>query len=144
MKKIEIISSVQNGNLKRNRNTILDAIRAFEGKEVVITIQRKRKARSNNQNRYYFSVIIILLCDAIKNEWGEVWSKDKAHEFLKSKFLFFERMNEDTGEIIKIPKSTTECSTIEFEDYLMQCREFMIDWFGVNVPLPNEEITLSI
>jgi len=35
MQKITIRSNVNGGNLKRNRNLIIDAIRSFEGKEVV-------------------------------------------------------------------------------------------------------------
>jgi len=47
--KIEITTSILNGLFKRNRTTVLNAIKSFEGKEVVITIDRLKKKRSNNQ-----------------------------------------------------------------------------------------------
>lgn len=143
MKSINIISQVSNGNLTRNRTRIKDAIATFEGKDVSITIKKKRKTRSNSQNQYYWGVVLELTIDAIKKEWGEIWDKDNAHEFLKSRFLYYEKYNENTGEIIKTPKSTTECSTVEYEEYLSQCRQFLKEWFNTDIPLPNEEITLN-
>jgi hypothetical protein len=142
MNKITVISNVENGNLTRNRSLIRDIINSFEGKIIEITFQKKRSTRSTPQNAYYFGVIIVLFCEAVRAEWGEIWSKEKAHEFLKSQFLFFEKHNEDTGEIVRTPKSTTECTKTEFEEYLTSCRNFMSEWFNVDAPLPNEQISL--
>lgn len=142
MNKISIISKIENGSPKRNRSIISDAFASFEGKEIKITIERKRKVRSNPQNAYYYGVVVELLKQAIRKEWGEIWNSEKCHELLKNRFLYFEKINEDTGEIIKLPKSTTECTTSEFEDYMTECREFLLEWFGVTVPLPNEQISL--
>jgi hypothetical protein len=50
--KHKIISSVENGNLKRNREQVKQAIAEFEGKNIVITIEKLKKSRSNNQNAY--------------------------------------------------------------------------------------------
>ena len=60
------------------------------------------------------------------------------------RFLFSERINEDTGEILKIPKSTTENTTSDQEDYHTEIRQFMLEYFNVNCPLPNEQIYLEI
>ena len=40
--KYEIRTNVINGNLKRNRNLILNALETFEGSEIVITIQKAK------------------------------------------------------------------------------------------------------
>lgn len=143
MKKIQIISTVENGNLKRNRKLIRDAICGFEGKTITLTIARKFKERTSPENRYYFGVVVSILQNCINEEWGEVWSKEKCHELLKSKFLFTEKYNEDTGEIIQLPKSTTECTTVEFEEFLEECRRFIKEWFNTDVPLPNEELEID-
>lgn len=132
-----------NGNLQRNRAKILQAIKSFDGKEIEIIIKRKRKSRSNPQNAYYFGVIIPITQRAINDEWGEIWSIQKTHEFLKNMFLFEERTNHDTSEIIKIPKSTTENSTLEQEMYHTQIRNFLLEWFNVDIPLPNEHINFD-
>lgn len=143
MKKIQVTSSVQGGALRRNRTTIKDAIKSFEGKDITITIQLKRKTRSNPQNAYLWGVVVPMMKYLIKEEWGDVYSKEDVHEILKSKFLFYEKVNEETGEVIRLPKSTTECSTVEMEEYLSSCRSFIKEWFGAIVPLPNEQITIE-
>jgi len=143
MNKISIFSKVVNGNLQRNKAKILQAIKSFDGKEIEIIIKRKRKSRSNPQNAYYFGVIIPITQRAINDEWGEIWSIQKTHEFLKNMFLYEERTNHDTSEIIKIPKSTTENSTLEQEMYHTQIRNFLLEWFNVDIPLPNEHINFD-
>lgn len=121
----------------------MDVIKSFEGVDVEVTIKKKRKTRSNMQNAYMWSVLIPLTVDAIKNEWGEVWSNEKAHEFYKQMFLFTEKINEETGEVVRIPKSTTENTTTEQEEYHTQIRQFLKEWFNVDAPLPGEEISLN-
>jgi hypothetical protein len=142
MSKFSVITNVAGGLLQRNRKVILDVIKSFEGKELEIIFQSKKKTRSNPQNAYYWGVLIPLLCDAVRTEWGEYWDSDKAHKTLSQRFLFTEKYNEDTGEIMQIPKGSSECSTAEFEQYTEQCRRFLLEWFNVNAPLPNEQITL--
>ena len=143
MKSIAVMSTVSSGKLVRNKGMIANAVKHFEGKEVEIVIKEKKKYRSSPQNAYYFGVIIPLTVNAIYSEWGEVWSKDKAHEFFKSRFLFEERVNEQTAEIIQIPKSTTDNTTLEQEEYHLKCVEFLREWFNVEVPLPNDKIRID-
>tara|TARA_R110000744_G_scaffold229253_1_gene347258 strand:- start:1242 stop:1673 length:432 start_codon:yes stop_codon:yes gene_type:complete len=143
VKSIAIMSRVSNGKLVRNKGLITNAVKHFEGKDVEVIIKRRRKYRSSPQNAYYFGVIIPITVNAIYNEWGEVWSKEKVHEFFKIKFLFYERVNEETAEIIQIPKSTTDNSTIEQEEFHLKCMEFLKEWFNVEVPLPNENIRID-
>lgn len=142
--KFEIRTSVVNGHLKRNKNLIIDAINFYEGKDIVVTINKAGKQRSMPQNRYYWGCLIPLLQSGIKESWGEVYTKEAAHELLKAKFLFYERVNEDTGEILRVPKSTTENTTSAQEDFHHEVRQFLFDWFGIDAPLPNEEITMDL
>lgn len=142
MNKIEIISHVKDGVLDRNRGRISEAVKHFEGKDVIVTIERKRNKRSDNQNRYYWGVVVPLVADGIKNTWGDPVSHETAHELLKSQFLFWEKVSEYSGEIMRLPKSTTECTTTELEEYMEQCRQFAFEWFGVTIPMPNEQLTI--
>jgi len=59
--KHQIISNVENGILKRNRTLLKQTIESFEGKTIVITIDRAKKTRSNNQNRFYWGVVIPII-----------------------------------------------------------------------------------
>jgi hypothetical protein len=142
--KVELHTSVSNGVFKRNRNLVLQAIKSFEGKEVIIILDKPKKKRSNNQNAYYWSVLVPITQKAISDTWGEVWSIHKTHEYLKENFCFREKVNEDTGQVIKVPKSTTENTTTEMEVYHLEIRKHLLEWFGIDAPEPNQDLKLEI
>lgn len=139
-----ITTEVKNGKLTRNRKMIMDVIASFEGKVIEITIQKKRKRRSNPQNRYYWGVIVPIWRNLLLNEWGEVHTSESTHEFLKMNFGYNERVDETTGEIFRSPRSTTENSTVEMEEYHELLRQKAMEMFGAVIPLPNEQIELSL
>ena len=142
--KAQVITSIVNGKFKRNLNTILDIVQQFNGMDVLLTFEKPKKKRSNNQNAYYWGLLIPLTQNAIKTEWGEIWSKEKTHDFYKLHFNYVEKVNETTSEVIKIPKSTTDNTTTQQEEYHAQIREFLKDWFNVTAPLPNEDLELNL
>lgn len=142
--KIEVKTSVVNGRFKRNRNMVLKAIESFNNKELILTFDKPKKKRSNSQNAYYWGILIPLTQNGIFETWGEVWSIEKTHSYLKENFCFYEKVNESTGEIIKVPKSTTENTTTEMEVYHTEIRNHLQEWFNITAPLPNEDLTLSI
>ena len=143
MKQIKVISKVVNGKLIRNRAKVKQVIQSFEGKEIELIVKRKTNQRSNQQNAYYFGVVIPITIQAIENEWGESWDIEKAHNLYKSLFLYEEKVNPETSEIIKVPSSSTENTTTKQEVFHTQCRNFLKEWFNVEVPLPNEEIVFE-
>jgi hypothetical protein len=143
MKKIEINSKVQNGTLKTNRKFITEAIQTFEGKDIIITIEKRKNKRSNQQNAFYFGIVIGIMQLAFKETWGEFYSANEVHEALKAKYCFKEQINENTGEIIQIPISTTNFNTIEWEEYIDKIRAFAMEWFNVIIPIPNEQTLID-
>lgn len=143
MKQIKVISKVVNGKLIRNRAKLKQAVQNFEGKEIEIIVKRKTNHRSNQQNAYYFGVVIPITIQAVENEWGETWDIEKAHNLYKSLFLYEEKVNPETSEVIKVPTSSTENTTTKQEVFHTQCRDFLKEWFNVEVPLPNEEIVFE-
>ena len=142
--KIEITTSIHNGLFKRNRNTVLEAIKSFNGSDVVITIDKVKKKRSNNQNAFYWGVLIPLMQQGAKDTWGESWSVDKAHKHLSKLFVFHESVNIKTGLITKTPKSTTELTTTDWEVYVTEIRIYLLENFDIDAPEPNQEITLKL
>lgn len=145
MKQIKILSRVdENGNLKRNRKFIADAIKSFSGKEIEIIIKRKYKMRSISENKYYWGVVIIQWQMLIFEEWGESYSKEEMHEFLKINCNYKYQTIKGTGEEIKIPQSTAQLQTVEFEDYLERCRRKAFEYFNTIIPLPNEQLKFEI
>jgi len=141
--KIEIESKVLNGKLETNRELLSDVIKSLEGKDIIITIEKRRKKRSNPQNSYYFGVVIPLMKHGFYNSLGEHVGTDEIHTFLKNRFLFKEIVNENNAEIIKMPQSTTELTTIQFEEYLDKIREFGLEFLNITIPLPNQELTID-
>ena len=144
MKKAEIITDVNNGTLRRNRNLIKKVIGMFEGKTILITIQQHRKRRSNNQNSYYFGIIVTLWQNILLTEWGEHYSKEETHEFLKYNANYTEKVNESTGEIIRVSKSTQTNTTTDQEIFHDRCRKLALEMFNIEIPLPNTEIELEL
>lgn len=142
--KVTIYTNVVDGVIKRNRKSLAESIKQFNGKEITITIEKKKKKRSNEQNKYYWGVLVILIKNAIRETWGENMTTLQVHEMLKKELNFIEKVNENTGEVIKIAKSTTENSTVDMENYHEDCRKFAKDWFNVEIPLPNEDLTLEL
>ena len=142
--KAQVITSIHNGKFKRNLNTVLDIVKQFNGMDVLLTFEKPKKKRSNNQNNFYWGVLIPISKNAIKESWGEVWSKEQTHNFFKTRFNYTEKVNETTGEVVKIPKSTTENTTTQQEEYYLQIREFLQEWFNVTAPLPNEHLNLEL
>lgn len=142
--KVTLTTSIQNGVFKRNRNLVLTAIKSFEGKEVVITIDRLKKKRSNNQNAFYWGCLVPLMQQGAKDLWGEVWSIDKAHKHLSNKFVFHESINQSTGEITQTPKSTTELTTTGWEIFMTEIRIYLLQDFDIDAPEPNQEIKLQL
>lgn len=141
--KVQVLTSIKNGKFARNLNTVLDCVTQFNGMDVLLTFEKPKKKRSNNQNSYYWGVLIPLTKKAILDTWGEVWSIEKTHSYLKENFCFYEKVNESTGEVIKVPKSTTENTTTEMEFYHLEIRKHLLEWFNVDAPEPNENLTLN-
>lgn len=139
----EIISQVKDGKLTRNIPQLTEVIKSFEGKEITIKIEKRKKKRSNPQNAYYWSVCLEIVRNCLK-EAGNTFSINDVHELLKCKFLKETILvNEETGECIERIKSTTELSTVQFMDYIMEIQKLTEEWFGVIIPNPNEQLIIE-
>lgn len=105
-------------------------IATLKGQAVVITIKREHATRSNQQNRYWWGVVVPLIAEHLG------YTNDEMHEALKYKFLRTEAEAAPT-DLPKI-RSTTSLNTKEFTDLI----ENVITWagseFGIEIPLPNE------
>lgn len=148
-KSIEVETFVEEGRLTMNRNLIIDAIHQYEGKEVKFIIKRLFRNRSNKQNKYYWGVIVEHWKNIIREEWGEIWTPEETHEFLKTNLNYEEYVNENTGEIllneltgipIRKPKSTSENNTMTAEEYHEKCRQLAWNMFQYQIPLPDPKL----
>ena len=83
-----------------------------------------------------------ITAQCLTEAWGYKVSKEDAHNVLKTACNYREIVNESTGEICRIPETTTKMSTVDAEVYHENCRKWVFEWFGVDIPLPNEQMQL--
>jgi hypothetical protein len=107
-------------------------LHTLSGKRIELTVEKLKHPRSNNQNAYYWGVVV----HEIAKHTGH--DPEQIHELLKFKFAprwhFMEVMIGNAG----IPTSTTRLDTIEFTEYVEKCRIWANDFLGLTIPLPNE------
>lgn len=143
--KLEIKTNVVNGNLKRNREQIKRAIESFEGKEITITFAKAKKYRSNNQNSYYWGVCIPLVQSGLKEATGEYFGTNNIHYDILLKMFApeLEIVNKSTGQIMTRQISSSDMTTTQFLEFIMEVQKWASEFLGINIPDPNEEILIN-
>ena len=106
-------------------------LRTFkEAEPVEVTVEKYRKTRSGNQNRYFHGVIVKMISD----ETG--YEVDEVKEMIRMLFLSYELKVGD--EIVKVGRSTASLNTAEFEELNSQCRRWASQTIGLFLPEPGE------
>jgi hypothetical protein len=143
--KIEITTSIVNGLFKRNRNLVLNAIKSFNDKDVVITFTKPKKNRSNNQNRYYWGLVLPLIQNGLLDATGELRSYDNIHyKILLPLFApTNEIINKETGECIVERLTSSDLTTTQFCEYILEIQKWAAEFLGIDIPSPNEENLLN-
>jgi predicted nucleic-acid-binding protein len=128
----------------RNKAHVLKEISIFQNAEIEITFQKKRSYRSSMQNRYYFGVVVTMIQERFKELGHEGITKELTHEYLKGRFLFKEVVNEVTGEVLKLPLSTTELTKSDFSEYLEQVIKFAAESLDILIPESGAQIQIDV
>jgi len=116
----------ETGKLELWRRDLFEAhLNKLRGKFIRLILEPRKTKRSNNQNRYYWGVVVAMLAEEIG------YTRDQMHDALRLKFL---RVEAD----LEYTRSTTELSTKEFEAYLDDVRIWAATDLGTVIPLPNE------
>lgn len=130
------------GQLKLvNRKLLTQWLADNHNKNVVLTIERKKKKRSNQQCRYWFGVVVPMVQAGI-NDLGNDYSKEETHEFLKSKFNTKE-VEISEGHYIDIPLSTARLGTMEFMELIARVQQFASEMLGIVIPDPETQATMN-
>ena len=109
---------------------------------VTIEVKVKKRVRSDVQNAYYWGVVIAMIVERLR-ELGHDVDRDLAHEFLKGRFLYSELTDPNSGEVMKIPRKTSELATGEFMDYLEHVKQFAAETLDLYIPDPNEQLEIG-
>jgi hypothetical protein len=99
-----------------------------EGKPVVVTVSKYTKTRSNDQNRYMWGVVYRYISESTG------MTPEESHDAMRMLFL---RVSGD-GRSPDTIKSTTELSTVQFEEYIESVKQFAAEKLGTYIPDPNE------
>ena len=135
---IETFVHIKNGEIT-NKQAVKKAFLLPNGKYAV-TIKRAGK-RSIQQNRYYFGVVVEMIQEKV-NSYGDNFSKEDIHDWLKEKFNYKEVVFKNTGELEKIPQSTTKLNTVEFEEYLEKVKHYAATSLDLIIPDPGSQSSI--
>ena len=135
----------------------------LEGCECKLTIEKLYDTRSVNQNSYYWGVVVSSFVQGWQETTGELITSDQAHEMLKyhcntvelqiiekkvaklfakskgNRIFVVHKVERKEMRRIKTAGTTTDLSTLEFEQYQERCRVLILEYFNLVVPLPNED-----
>ena len=105
--------------------------------KLVVKISKHRKSTTPAEFKYYFGVVLRILSDHIG------FTTDEMDVCLRNRFLYEykripgeDRTTNDT--ILKRVISKTAVSTVRFEKFLEEIRQWAITKLNVYIPLPNE------
>ena len=146
---IKIQTNVIDGQLQIDLDEINSNFKPSDSFIVELTITKKSITRSLQQNAYYWGIVIPTVQSAIRElgerlnlneteEWlidmlGTI-DKDFIHLFLKEKFIDSIKVDELTGEIIKLKPSTRTMSKETFSDYISRIIQFANEHLQVEIP----------
>lgn len=135
---IQFFSKIEQGHISENcRKSITVALKSLEGKFAKITIKERKKNRSLSQNAFYWGVIVPEIVNLL-NVYGNNVDAEQVHDFLKAEVgRLTQKVVLPDGEVKAVSGTTTELSTVEFEDYITKIRAWA-GGFGVIIPMPNE------
>lgn len=125
------LATIQKGRLVFNNPDAFEKyLLRLNDKSVDVVVRLPRKDRSIDENAYYWKVVVGL----ISEHTG--YTPDEVHEFLKLKFL--SKIIVMAGKDERIPRSSTSLSTLEWEKWMTEIREWAAQELSLVIPEPNQ------
>ena len=116
-----------------------EMLQYFRSKTVEVTVKPQGRKRSNDQNAYYWGVVVDMICEAMRQDGNPDLLPSEVHEFLKFRYLAIQKIEPGSGEeIYRIGKSTTKLKTWEFCGYIDNCINFAAQHLHTIIPPPHE------
>jgi hypothetical protein len=100
----------------------------LRGRRVSVKIDPARKRRTLPENAYYWGVVLTMIAEETGHTPEEVHHSEPIEALRRT-------LDDKLGWITG---STTDFSTVEFEDYLTRIRAWAATCLGLFIPLPNE------
>lgn len=128
----------------RGKQKFLEDMSHFKGQTLIAEFRKPKKSRTLPQNRFYWNNVIPSQIECFKERWGETFTKDDIHTWNKNNVWCREVVDEETGEIFKMPESSTKMGSKEWEEKLDRCRMFFRDKLDWEIPFPNSQSEMFI
>jgi hypothetical protein len=110
-----------------NPGRFMEYLATFEGKRIEFVLRERRAERSNQQNAYYWSVVVAMLADHTG------YSNDEMHENLKRMFLG----QIDEHGLMRVG-STAKLKTDEFQGYIAKIVRWAAMDLSFVIPDPKQ------
>ncbi len=138
MKPRKFTAKAENGKLPDHvARQIGAAIRELAGRFVQVTVGEYVPTRSQNQNRFYFGVVIPAIQEHLA-QFGAVLSPEEAHDWVVKKiWKHCELVQMPDGGVYEKRLSSTKLTTKEWEDKIELTRAYWAER-GLILPFPNE------
>ena len=109
-----------------DRDSFDNYLLSLENMFVDIVIKKRRKDRSNQQNRDMWGVVYKIISETTGH------TEDEIHDSMRAMFLM-----DNLGKF-PIMRSSTSLTTAEMEEYLEKIRQWAAQELSCIIPLPNE------
>lgn len=143
--KLQYTGEIKEWKLKiTNRKGFDEDMISLEGKRVWITIEKQKSKRSDNQNRYWWGVVIPIVKQGLKDAgFNDYKTSQSVHELLKYRFLKEDSVSEN-GETLERIKSSTELGKLEFMDLIAEVQQFSAEFLNTIIPDPGEQTQIEL
>jgi hypothetical protein len=103
----------------------------------------RKDKRSNQQNRYLHGVMLPVIKEALRGAgWNMIKSIEDAKDFVKIKFLKYDMVNEDTGEVVEMYRNTSALTKAQFSELVQDVQIWLLEFFNIHLPLPGEQSSM--
>lgn len=135
----EFNCELENGVLPEMlKDSIMDFVKQFGGKKIVVKIKEWRKPRSAKQNKYMFGIIGKYLVPVYR-EGGNDWDAFDIHECIMAELGYTTVVFDPKGRPYRKRMHSSDFNTMNMEEYLSRFRAYCSANLGVFIPLPNEQ-----
>lgn len=141
MKRYETFTTISKGKFNPSCTRELLAFLAEHNDKRCRVVLEVGSKRSTPQNSYLWGAVYPILRQGFKDS-GDELSIEEVHDFCNNRFNYKEIVNESTGEVLKVPTSTTALNKDEFGEYIENIKRFASEYLNTYIPDAGEQMEL--
>ncbi len=131
-------ATVNDEGLIRWSDAAFATLRGFAGQRVTVTIEKWRAKRSPAQRRFCHGVMLPIIQEFMGCTAEELRANLKGR-FPQYFLTYRERIGKDgINREMKVVKSFEDLTIEQQEKFNTECRAWAMDFFRLDIPLPNE------